>query len=528
MPSPADSLPDRRPTLAVALASALFAVPLFLARFPPMVDYPQHLAMAAVYRFWGDAARGFAEHFTLTWWRPHGAWELLTAGLSWLMPIEIAGKLVVALSVAAVGPAALAVLRRRGGDGWWPWALAALACAYGYAFWFGFVGSLAAYPLCLAGVALADRVVAGEGGRRALAGLFALGLLFYAVHLQFLLVLFGAAGWLTICRRVAGGGWRWRGLAALAPAAALAVGAVAWMRWMLPAEVVSALERALAATPTAWNPLPVKLATMGGLTFGVHPGGAEHVAALLLLAVGVLAVLFRRPAEAPAGEAAASFEAWTGSRWWRHRFAGLALALLAVYLLVPERVSGFLVAGRLVSLVAMVACCALPAPRLDRRRLLALPVAALVVWQLAVVTLDVRDFDRQADGLSELLAATEPGRDVVGLVFEPATGRVPAFPVLAHLPAYYQVRRGGRVLVSKIDLTHAPVAYREGSDWGTLPIELSERNPGDFDLGRHGGRFDYALVHGDRGHVARLFGGRSLPVRSAGSWHLVELETAAE
>jgi hypothetical protein len=312
------------------------------------------------------------------------------------------------------------------------------------------------------------------------------------------------------------------------------------MRWILPAESVSALERALAATPTAWNPLAVKLATMGGLTFGVHPGGDEHAAALLLLSIAVLAVVFRQPAQVPAqvlpaqvpatfpAQVPATFPVAFPGGWWRHRFAGLALALLAVYLLVPERVSGFLVAGRLAPLVAMVACCALPAPRRPRRALLLVPVALLVAWQLAFVSLDVRDFGRQTAGLSELLAATEPGRDVVGLVFAPATDRVPAFPVLAHLPAYYQVRRGGRVLVSKIDLTHAPVAYREGEDWGTLPIELSERNPQDFDLGRHGGRFDYALVHGDRARVAALFAGRSLPVRSAGRWHLVELGIATE
>ena len=536
----------RRPTPLLAAVSALFALPVLVARFPPMVDYPQHLAMAAVYRFYGDAERGFAENFALTWWRPHGAWELLTAALARVMPIELAGKLLVAASVAALAPAALAVLRRRGGDGWWPWALAALACGYGYAFWFGFVGSLLAYPLFLAGVALADRALAGDGRRGDRApspgwwALVALGLLFYAVHLQFLFLLVAAVGCLTLCHRGAGGARCWRPLAALVPGVGLALAALASAR-LADAGSLSPLERAMAATPAAWNPLPVKLATMSGLTFGIHGDGSEFAVSLLLLAVAVLAVLWRRRGtperkatfEVPAtfggrrgrpvhGEVPAAFSGW-GENLRRQRFAVLAAALLIVYLAAPERVQAYLVAGRIAPLAVMVACCALPPPRAERRRLLACLLAVLVACQLAVVAFDVRAFDRETAGLDGLLATTAAGRDLLGLVFEPTSVRVPAFPIHAHLPAYYQVRRGGRVLNSMADFFHTPVAYRPGRDWGGLPVLLSERNPQDFDLRRDGGRFDYVLVRGDADRVRGLFAGVSLPVRSAGRWHLVAL-----
>src|SRR5260370_3058654 len=124
-----------------------------------MVAYPQQLALAAILRWYGDPVRRFAATYEIWWTAPHGLWKLVVAGLAWIMPIEAAGKLVVALSLAAVGPAAFALCRRAGRPGWY--ALAALALVYNYAFSWGFVDNLLAYPLVLAGVALADRLLAG-------------------------------------------------------------------------------------------------------------------------------------------------------------------------------------------------------------------------------------------------------------------------------------------------------------------------------------------------------------------------------
>ncbi|MGH9360913.1 MAG: hypothetical protein ACRD2T_03290, partial [Thermoanaerobaculia bacterium] len=211
----------RRGGALVVVASALWTLPVWLTTFPPMVDYPQHLAMAAALRFWDDPARGFAESYRIAWGAPQALFEWLTAGVAWLLPIAAAGKLAVALAIAAVGPAALALTRRLGRPDWL--ALLPLAATTNYAYSWGFVGTLFAYPLFLAGLAVADRLLdrLAGGGRRFGAGawlaLAGCTLAFYLVHLQLLLVFAAAVAWLVAARRP---GWR----RAAAPLSALLPG----------------------------------------------------------------------------------------------------------------------------------------------------------------------------------------------------------------------------------------------------------------------------------------------------------------
>src|SRR5436853_3856993 len=146
---PGDNL-RRRLGFAVA---ALWVLPLWVTPFPPMVDYPQQLALAAILRWYGDPARRFRETYELALWAPHGLFKLLVAGLAWVLPINVAGRLVVSLSLVAVGAAALALCRRAGRPP--AYALLALALTYNYAFFWGSVDNLLAYPLALSGVALA-------------------------------------------------------------------------------------------------------------------------------------------------------------------------------------------------------------------------------------------------------------------------------------------------------------------------------------------------------------------------------------
>ena len=180
------------------LAAALWVLPLWVVAFPPMVDYPQQLALAAILRWYSDPVRRFRETYELALWTPHGLFKLLAAGLAWVMPIEVAGKLIVSASLLAVGAAALALCRRTGAPGWY--ALLALALTYNSIFYWGFVDNLLALPLALGGAALADRLLDGPFGARPWLALAATCLLFYTVHLQFLLLFAGTVGWLAICR----------------------------------------------------------------------------------------------------------------------------------------------------------------------------------------------------------------------------------------------------------------------------------------------------------------------------------------
>ena len=281
-------------------AAALWVLPLWVVAFPPMVDYPQQLALAAILRWYSDPARRFRETYELALWTPHGLFKLLAAGLAWVMPIEVAGKVIVSASLLAVGAAALALCRRTGAPGWY--ALLALALTYNSIFYWGFVDNLLALPLALGGAALADRLLEGPFGVRPWLALAATCLLFYTVHLQFLLIFAGTVGWLAICRLPQ---WNrdlrrlalW--LSALAPGVAACGAVMAYGVLRAPAGVISEYERHMRSAPPVRLPLATKLARLPDVLFGPYADRIGWVLLGLLAATAVAAVVFRERAMTP-------------------------------------------------------------------------------------------------------------------------------------------------------------------------------------------------------------------------------------
>ena len=495
-------------------AAALWVLPLWVTPFPPMVDYPQQLALAAILRWYGDPARRFRETYELALWAPHGLFKLLVAGLAWVLPINVAGRLVVSLSLVAVGAAALALCRRAGRPA--AYALPALSLTYNYAFFWGFVDNLLAYPLALGGVALADGLFDRPFTVRSWLALAAVGVLFYTVHLQFLLLFAGAVGWIAICRLP---GWRrlalW--LSALVPGLAAGLAAMAYGVLRSPAGVITAYERRMRQAPPVRLPVLEKLVRIPNLLFGPTADWRAWVSLGLLLMVVVLAVAFRNPGPAQGG-----------GLLFRTRFATLAGWLGVLYLASPELRGGYLIAQRIVPFAAMVAVAALPVPRPDRRRLVAWAAAALVVFQLGQTLVGFLRFRTESAGLSELLADTEPGQNLAGLMFERSSASWPGMPVYLHFPAYYQVCKGGRILFSFAELFQTSARFRPGQSWDDLLAEWNEWSPQLFDWDRHGGRFRYFLLRGDLKDVAAAFGGEpaelGLSLRRAGRWWLFERE----
>ena len=461
MPPPPAPPRSRGGTLLVAVASALWILPVWLTTFPPMVDYPQHLAMAAALRFWGDPARGFAATYRVAWAAPQALFEWLTAGLAWLLPIEAAGKLAVALAIAAVGPAALALARRLGRPDWY--ALLPLTATYNYAYSWGFVGTLFAYPLFLAGLAMADRLLDALGGARRFGArawllLAGLTLVFYLVHLQLLLLFAAAVAWLVLIRWP---GWR-RALGPLSaplPGVLLVVAVVLLPNLLTPERTFSPYELSMKVVGTRWHALPLKLVVLPGLVFGSPPGMKELALAALALGLGAVFVARRRQEEQVGRK---------GDRLFAARFAWLAGCLFAFYLLLPERFMGYLVAERLAPLAAMLALVALPAPPPRRTFLLKGVAAGLLVLRLGLATAEALVFERDAAGLAALLRTAEPGRRLAGLVYDPYAdppGEGPTllrYPVFTHFPALYQALRGGELLFSFAQLSHSVVRYRPG------------------------------------------------------------------
>jgi hypothetical protein len=97
------------------VAVGLVVAALFVPRLLPCVDYPQHLALSDVARRLMSSP-GAPEHreYVLNVFTYNGLFHLVVAWISNFLPIETAGRLVVAVSVLGMATGALVLLRTLG------------------------------------------------------------------------------------------------------------------------------------------------------------------------------------------------------------------------------------------------------------------------------------------------------------------------------------------------------------------------------------------------------------------------------
>lgn len=477
--------------------SIVAAIPLWLAPWPVLVDYPQHLAMAAIVRHLGDPAWNLASTYRLALWHPNSAFEILVALASAVLPIGIAGKLVLSLGIAGVGPAALALARRAGTSPLY--AILALAFAWNFSLWWGFVGTVLAAPLLLWGIAVADEAIETPSRRGAVL-LGALGLAFYVTHLQFLFIFAGCVGWLAITRRIPVA----RVAAALLPLLPAVVLAVLFV---VTREHATTFDRMLSGAPPGFVRPWVRLAVLPVLLFGAPEGLHLESLPTALAAICVAA-------------------AWTfRERSVTARFATLAAWLALLFMVMPTNFVGQNVFQRMAALAAMVGVLALPPPKASRAAILRVLVVAACLVEIGLASKMIVETAREADGFGELIASAAPGKRLAGLIEDShsATLRYPT-RIYLNFPAYYQAEKGGTLLVSFAEIGHSVVQFRPEAHDDTLLADLNEDSPILFRWERHAPLFDYFLVRGDAKDLERLFGEHlgELRVQSRGRWHLLE------
>lgn len=104
-------LDTRQGTLLYWTAVALVIAGLFVTRLLPCVDYPQHLALSDVARRMADPAAAENAHYQLNYFTYNGLFHVMVAWIARVLPIELAGRLVIALSLAGMAGAVLALVR---------------------------------------------------------------------------------------------------------------------------------------------------------------------------------------------------------------------------------------------------------------------------------------------------------------------------------------------------------------------------------------------------------------------------------
>lgn len=88
-----------------------YALALFIPDLLPMVDYPQHVAMAEMAHRMADPAHPLNEGFSLNYFTYNGLFQWLVAQMAAVMPAETAGRIVVGTSIVGLGGATVALLR---------------------------------------------------------------------------------------------------------------------------------------------------------------------------------------------------------------------------------------------------------------------------------------------------------------------------------------------------------------------------------------------------------------------------------
>jgi hypothetical protein len=447
------------PDLLVAGSAVGLALMCLLFRYLPMVDLPQHHAMVSILVHHRDPAFGFETRYTFDFLgRPYATVYWLGAALAKLLSLGAAMRVVVALCTVAPLGGAYLILRALGRPR--EWALLAVPFALGSLWHWGFLNFLLGTGLFMACLALVIGLARQSSPARMLA-LAALAMLLLFTHFHGLVMLF------LLAPLFAWGGGARRAARALVPLAPAGLAATAFVLF-------------------TW-------AHAEGHWVRLYPGPWERIVRFIeLLAVGIPAPWPLLSMLAFVGIVAAAFALGRP----QVSLAALIAWLLqvALYFALPlNTATATYVSARHALLIVLFLLPLLPVLEGGRRQALAAAAAALAATALVVGLIHVARFGREARSFDPVLAAMQPNRRVLPMIYD-RNGRFvdPAMSPYLHFAAYYQAARGGDLAHSFADVWNVPIRYRSEYRRYRFPEELEwAPNLITPEQIRH---FDYVLV----------------------------------
>jgi hypothetical protein len=456
------SIHNDRLFIAVVLLSI---VPLWFGQYLPMVDMPQHAAQIAALRgLWNDDAV-FTRLFQVEWFTPYLLGYMLLYAVSWVMPVAKAAQLIVSLALISIPLLTGVLLRAAGADQRWRWL--AIPCAFGFAFYWGFLSFLVAVPLGLGFIVLSIRFADAPTPRRAL------GIAIASVALFFCHVIVLGFAALMALGYVAGvyhRDWKALALRALPFTAPLPLIAV----WLF---VTYSTEARVSSDPVVFAPFPLHL-----LELLKQPAGADafspFICVLVTASIALLPHLMgSRLSQLP--------------QRWLPFLLGMAVFIWAPHYVLStayfyQRLGVFLVPLWLLVWDP-------PAPA-DARRPDWLVIPLVLTWMFLNVG-RFAAFARETESFDRVVGQMPPGQRVAGMVYDNVSPLFAA-PVYLHFPSWYQAQHGGVVDFNFADFYSQMARYN--SDAGPRIDESISWNPAFFDWNAHGGAsYDYFLVRSD-------------------------------
>jgi len=480
-----DSHSEKRPwalestaaTIAYWATIAAFVAGLSLTRALPLVDYPQHLAVAATLRrLWlGQIPAGLYETNLAGY---NSLFHVATAALP--LPVELAGKLVLAAYFALFGLAAIALADAVSVPRWR--ALLLLPLAVGYTFAYGFAN----YGLALSLQLLVFARVTREQRTWPTAVLALLGMYAHVLASAFV---FAPLALIALARR------RARSLLPLLPA-------------VLYCAFVALVSHGTARQNTEFVPLEgqtmavtTKLARFFHFASGLRADGVDALVVMAVVAFAVLGALASTERAAPL------------------RLAVVAATFIA-YLALPHVLSATpFIFERVAALVVVALVLAVPTPRASLEGVFRAAACVLAAVSAALFLESMNSARRELADVERVLDAAPPNRRLVGLMFHPY---LPSFRLraLLHAPAYYVARKPGELawMFETVSLPVRPIRAPEQR----LPV-LFELNPSMYEpaapYARH---FDLVFVKASQDPQQLVFHGPRRVVAQSGELWLFE------
>ena len=318
----ADSRPKLTESRAPWIAGALFALPVLIARSPPMTDLALHEAVLAVLMHRTDPKFFPPELYQLNFGHPNQLFYLVAWPIAYIVGTTWAMKIIVAATQVALYASAARFARHMGTPQWT--ALLVGALGLGWMFYWGLLANMVGLALLLAVIPTMDAFLARPTLRGAAWSIVALIGLYFA-HETMMLCACLMIGLFSLGYGVLS----WAFLLRLFPAVAafgLGLGHVIWAQRLRNAVNVM--------IPTTFHPFVHKIEIVPGVLFA----GYEPLIRNLMFAVAMVAmVLF-------------AVERWRTSRpvrgmslrelYVRYRFEIFAACLFVAYIILPYTLSG--------------------------------------------------------------------------------------------------------------------------------------------------------------------------------------------
>ena len=494
---------ERRSLLGVAeevapwLAGVLLALPVVLVHYPPMGDLGAHEGLASVLCHWKDPR-----------WNPPGLYRvfipqanqlfaLLVAALGFVLPTELAAKLVVGATGIASTVGLARLLRHLRLSRWL--SLLVTPVLYGWMFSWGLAPNLTGLAVMILTLPSLEAYAEKPTGGRFLVASTWLALTFLG-HESAAVVCGLFAAVLAVGRAPSA-----RGLVARLWPVVVVVGLIVAQDLVSRALIGDVMNELGSAYAT---PLPARVRMIPSAIFGsIKPRDAAGVALLCLVAL-------------VASAARAPLVPYRRRGGWllRRRYWLLALGLLGLYFAFPMTLNGAtMLAFRFVPglCIGVIVACA-------RRRTRPIAIAAACLVPVAVVASQAAFFAK-ADAFygpqDRVIEHIEPGSSVAQLDWSPTRNHKTRGVFNDRVMA----ARGGRVLFSFADRPPNPLYIPAALQWNE-PVRRLATTPFAFMPSFDFHRFTYVLARCDYPPllepIARAVSGEADLVASDGAWLL--------